>query len=216
MNTILTSDRLLVVRNGDAEKWLDLLKEALAADGIVPYLGPDLLRLQSARPPVPHTPEAVATALNTRTPAPSRIRSNMWSVAQFIEQRRHRRTLQTWMAEIFGAPVAPTALHAWLATLPLSLIVDGWYDGTMRAAFAKTGRTDVVEIQGVTRANGVGDIWTKTTICPGMKSNARQRQRRSSIRRTAVFGQPQTSSCPIPIMSRFSPKSISRRRSLKW
>ncbi|EJT01267.1 hypothetical protein RCCGE510_31101 (plasmid) [Rhizobium sp. CCGE 510] len=58
--------------------------------------------------------------------------------------------------------MAPTALHDWLATLPISLIVDGWYDGTMRAAFAKTGRTDVVEMQGVTRANGGGDIWTKT------------------------------------------------------
>ncbi len=101
MNTILTSDRLLVVRNGDAEKWLELLKEALIADGVIPYLGPGLLRLQSTEPPVPHTPEAVSAALNTRTPAPSRIRSNMWSVAQFIEQRRHRRTLQTWMAEIF-------------------------------------------------------------------------------------------------------------------
>ncbi|ARO32561.1 SIR2 family protein (plasmid) [Rhizobium etli] len=161
MNTVLTSDRLLVVRNGDAVKWLELLKEALTADGVIPYLGPDLLRLQSTEPPVPHTPQAVSAALNTRTPAPSRIRSNMWSVAQFIEQRRHRKTLQTWMAEIFGAPVAPTALHDWLATLPLSLIVDGWYDGTMRAAFAKTGRTDVVEIQGVARANSVGDIWTK-------------------------------------------------------
>ncbi|AJC82430.1 SIR2 family protein (plasmid) [Rhizobium etli bv. phaseoli str. IE4803] len=162
MNTILTSDRLLIIRDGDAEKRLRLLQEALAADRIVPYLGPDLLRLQSTEPPVPDTPEAVCAALNERTPAPSRIRSNMWSVAQFIEQRRHRRTLQAWMAEIFGAPVAPTALHDWLATLPLSLIVDGWYDGTMRAAFAKTGRTDVVEIQGVTRANGGADIWTKT------------------------------------------------------
>jgi len=162
MNTILTSDRLLIVRNGDAEKRLKLLQEALAADRIVPYLGPDLLRLQSTEPPVPDTPEAVSAALNKRTLAPSRIRSNMWSVAEFIEQRRHRRTLQTWMAEIFGAPVAPTALHDWLATLPISLIVDGWYDGTMRAAFAKTGRTDVVEMQGVTRANGGGDIWTKT------------------------------------------------------
>ncbi|WP_026187656.1 SIR2 family protein [Ensifer sp. BR816] len=162
MNTILSSDRVLIVRNSDAERRLELLKDALAADGIVPYLGPGLLRLSCAEPTVPHTPEAVAAALNMRATAPRKIRTNMWSVAQFIEQRRHRRTLQTWMAEIFAAPVVPTVLHAWLATLPLSLIIDSWYDATMRSALAKTGRTDVVEIQGVTRANQFGDIWTKT------------------------------------------------------
>ncbi|WOS66985.1 MULTISPECIES: SIR2 family NAD-dependent protein deacylase [Sinorhizobium] len=163
MNTIVTTpDRLPFLRNSDAEKRLDLLKEALAADAIVPYLGPGLLRLSSAGPTVPHEPEAVAAALNTRAPAPSRIRTNMWSVAQFIEQRRHRRTLQTWMANIFASPVAPTILHAWLATLPLSLIIDSWYDATMRAALAETDRTDVVEIQGVTRATRYGDTWTKT------------------------------------------------------
>ncbi|WP_085025962.1 SIR2 family NAD-dependent protein deacylase [Ensifer aridi] len=161
MNSILTSEQLLIVRNRNAGRRLELLKEALAADGIIPYLGPGLLRLSSAEPTIPHTPEAVAAALNRRALAPSRIRTNMWSVAQFIEQRRHRRTLQTWMAEIFAAPAAPTALHTWLATLPLSVIIDSWYDGTMRAALVETGRTDVVEIQGVPRANEIGDIWTK-------------------------------------------------------
>ncbi|WP_085034598.1 SIR2 family NAD-dependent protein deacylase [Ensifer aridi] len=161
MNSILTSERLLIVRNSNASRRLELLKEALAADSIIPYLGPGLLLLNSAEPTIPHTPEAVAAAFNRRALAPSRIRTNMWSVAQFIEQRRHRRTLQTWMAEIFAAPAAPTALHTWLATLPLSVIIDSWYDGTMRAALAETGRTDVVEIQGVPRANEIGDIWTK-------------------------------------------------------
>ncbi|AZO19332.1 MULTISPECIES: SIR2 family protein [unclassified Mesorhizobium] len=162
MNAILTSDHLFIVRGGDAEKRLAWLKEALSADEVVPYLGPGLLRLDGAEPPVPDTPEAVAAALNTKAPAPSKIRTNMWSVAQFIEQRRHRRTLQAWMAEIFAAPVVPTGFHKWLATLPLSLIVDSWYDGAMRAALAETGRTDAVEIQGVSRAGETRDIWTKT------------------------------------------------------
>ncbi|MBB6413899.1 SIR2 family NAD-dependent protein deacylase [Mesorhizobium sangaii] len=162
MNTILTSGHLVVVQDSFAEKLLDLLKEALAADAVIPYLGPGLLSLSSAETPVPQSPEAVAAALNTRTPAPSKIRTNMWSVAQFIEQARHRRTLQAWMAEIFAAPAAPIVLHAWLAKLPLSLIIDSWYDGAMRAALADAGRTDVVEIQGVTRVNEFGDIWTKT------------------------------------------------------
>ncbi|RRH94500.1 SIR2 family protein [Mesorhizobium tamadayense] len=162
MNTTLTSGHLVVLQDSFAEKLLDLLNEALAADAVIPYLGPGLLGLSSAETPVPHSPEAVAAALNTRAPAPSKIRTNMWSVAQFIEQRRHRRTLQAWMAEIFAAPTAPTVLHAWLAKLPLSLIIDSWYDGAMRAALADAGRKEVVEIQGVTRANQFGDIWMKT------------------------------------------------------
>lgn len=162
MNRILNWRHLVVIRGSFAKELLELLNAALAADKVIPFLGPGLLRLNSAEPPVPCTPEAVAAALNARAPTPSKIRTNMWSVAQFIEQRRHRRTLQAWMAEIFAPPAAPTVLHAWLATLPLSLIIDSWYDGAMRAALAKAGRTDVVEIQGVTRANEIGDIWTKT------------------------------------------------------
>ncbi|AYG76908.1 SIR2 family protein [Rhizobium sp. CCGE532] len=162
MPVLPKSDHLLVCRGDYAEKQLYLLKEALAADAIIPYLGPGLLRQSSAAPPVPDGPEGVAAALNTRATAPSKIRSNMWSVAQFIEQRRHRRTLQAWMAEIFASSAPLTGLHAWLATLPLSLIIDSWYDGTMRAALVANGRTDVVEIQGVTRANENRDIWTRT------------------------------------------------------
>ncbi|MCV3211060.1 SIR2 family protein [Mesorhizobium sp. YC-39] len=162
MNMISALNHLFIIRDSHASKQLDLLKKALYADQIIPYLGPGLLRLKTVEPSVPHTPETVAAALNARAPAPSKIRTNMWSVAQFIEQRRHRRTLQAWMAEIFAGPVAPTVFHAWLATLPLSLIVDSWYDGAMRAALAETGRTDVIEIQGVTRADAITDIWTRT------------------------------------------------------
>ncbi|MGX9575401.1 SIR2 family NAD-dependent protein deacylase [Mesorhizobium sp. f-mel] len=163
---------LLITRDSHADTRLDLLKGALAADAIIPYLGPGLLQLGCAKPVVPHSPEAVAAALTKRAPAPSKIRTNMWSVAQFIEQRRRRRTLQGWMAEIFAGPAAPTVLHAWLATLPLSLIVDSWYDGAMRAALVATGRTDVVEIQGVTRAKETRDIWTKAYDLSGNELDA--------------------------------------------
>ncbi|WFU13165.1 SIR2 family protein (plasmid) [Rhizobium sp. CB3090] len=172
MTALLESDDLLVCQGNHAKKQLHLLKEALAADGIIPYLGPGLLRQSSAPPTVPDGPEAVAAALNARATAPSKIRSNMWSVAQFIEQRRHRRTLQAWMAEIFAPSQPPTVLHAWLSTLPLSLIIDSWYDGTMRAALVANGRTDVVEMQGVTRANENRDIWTKTYDLSGKELDA--------------------------------------------
>lgn len=172
MNTIPTSGHHVVVRDSFARKLLELARRALVCDQVIPYLGPGLLRLGSAEPPVPSTPEAVAAALNTRAPAPSKIRTNMWSVAQFIEQRRHRRTLQAWMTEIFAAPATPTALHAWLAKLPLSLIVDSWYEGAMRAALAEAGRTDVVEIQGITRANEFANVWTRTYDLAGRELDA--------------------------------------------
>jgi hypothetical protein len=129
--------------------------QRLTTGQTIPYLGPGVI---ADAAPVPVTPETLALALHTRVPAPSRIRTNMWSVAQFIEQRRHRRTLVQMMAEIFAAPVAPTPLHRALAGLQLPLIIDTWYDGAMRTALA--GR-DFVEVQGVTRALETGDVWTR-------------------------------------------------------
>ena len=137
------------------------IRAALLADRLVPYLGPGLIALEAAAP-VPATPEGVAAELHKRAPAPGKIRNSMWSVAQFIESRRHRKTLQAFMAEIFAAPVAPNRLHRFLAGLPLAMVVDTWYDGAMGKALAAAGRTDFVEIQGVTRAGEFRDIWTKT------------------------------------------------------
>ena len=129
-------------------------------DRVVPYLGPDLAALAGPSP-VPVVPEEVAAALHAKAPAPSRIRTNMWSVGQFIEQRRHRKTLIAYMADIFAPVVAPSTLTTWLASLPLSLIVDTWYDGATRAALTASGRAGWIEIQGVTRSGENRDIWTK-------------------------------------------------------
>jgi hypothetical protein len=138
-----------------ARESLDRVVERLVKGQIVPYLGPGLMADPS---PVPTTPETLALALHQRFPAPARVRGNMWSVAQFIEQRRHRKTLVAAMAEIFAAPVAPTALQRELAALGLPLVVDTWYDGAARAALAGA---DFVEIQGITRALEFGDVWTR-------------------------------------------------------
>ncbi|ACA17978.1 conserved hypothetical protein [Methylobacterium sp. 4-46] len=140
------------------------LREAaalLADDRLVPYLGPGLQAAAGAGGTVPLSPEALAAALGQRQAAPGRIRTNLWAVAQFIEQRRHRRTLAAWMAEIFAPPLAPTPFQTALAGRGLGLIVDTWYDGALRAAFAASGRTDWGEIQGITRAGAHRDVWTR-------------------------------------------------------
>ena len=158
--TATRTDPIALTGAAAAAKLADV-RAALLADRLAPFLGPDLLTADGAASPVPATPEAIAAALNARAPAPSRIRNSMWSVAQFIEQRRHRKTLTGWMAEIFSAPVTPPRLMNFLAGLPLSLVVDTWYDGAFRAALTAAGRDDYVEIQGVTRAGESRDIWVK-------------------------------------------------------
>ena len=159
--TMIATAEPVVLTGTAAEAKLADVRFGLEADRLIPYLGPDLAML-GGEPPVPILPEGVAARLHAKAPAPSKIRTNMWSVAQFIEQRRHRNTLIAFMAEIFAPPVAPSKLHAKLASLPLGLVVDTWYDGAARAAFVASGRTDWVEIQGITRAGVNRDVWTRT------------------------------------------------------
>jgi hypothetical protein len=141
------------------------VKEDLAAGRVVPYLGPSLLAQGGAA--IPTTPEALALALHAKAPVSGRIRGNLWAAAQFIESRRHRKTLTALMTGIFQAPAPPTALHRRLAGWPLPLIVDTWYDGAMRAALQDSGRTDWGEIQGVTRAGEFREIWTRAYDASG-------------------------------------------------
>ncbi len=166
----------------DVADQLARVRRALFADALIPYLGPGLLALSGAM--LPSTPEAVAAALHARAPAPARIRSNMWSVAQFIESRRHRKTLQAFMADIFAAAAPPPPpLLAFLARLPLTLIVNAWYDDAFASALRAAGRRDFVEIQGVTRAGVRADVWTMTYDAEGAPCDAEA----ADTARTALY-----------------------------
>ncbi|MBW7973673.1 SIR2 family protein [Bradyrhizobium sp. BR 10289] len=139
----------------DAEAILRGVVARLRGGDVIPYLGPGVVEL--AAPAVPMNPEALAAFFGTKVALPRRARGNAWASAQHIESTRHRATVTALMADAFASPVAPTALHRHLATMPLPLIVDSWYDGAMRSALA--GRGDWGEIQGITRA-GIGeDRW---------------------------------------------------------
>jgi len=132
----------------------------VATGRIVPYLGP---RVLDVGPPtaVPSTPARLAMALYERAPVGAALRGSMWSTAQAIEQRRHRTSLVAFMAEIFTTPLQPGPLHHWLATLAIPLIVDTWYDDALVRSLKLAGRTDFVEIQGVTRGLEAHTVWTK-------------------------------------------------------
>lgn len=134
---------------------LPAIRRCLGEDRLVPVLGPGVAALSV--PPVPTDYAALAAELGRRVALPRRARGNPWAAAQYIESSRHRSTLDALLREIFAATVEPSALHRYLATLHLPLIVDTWYDGALRLALADV--LDWGEIQGVNRA-GIGeDRW---------------------------------------------------------
>ncbi|WP_315740964.1 MULTISPECIES: SIR2 family protein [unclassified Bradyrhizobium] len=156
-----------IVRQADAEALLKDVVARLKAGKVVPYLGPGVSEQSGAA--VPMNPEALAAFFGTKVALPRRAKGNAWASAQHIESTRHRSTVTALMAEAFAAPVAPTPLQQYLASLPLPMVVDSWYDGAMRTALA--GRGDWGEVQGITRA-GIGeDRWYRFYDAAGAESD---------------------------------------------
>lgn len=144
-----------ILEQADAEAVLAKVAAQLRDSKIIPYLGPGLTEL--AGPTVPMTPEALAEFFATKVALPRRAKGNAWASAQHIESNKHRSTVSALMTEAYEPRVESTPVHRYLASLPLPLIVDTWYDGVMRSALS--GRTDWGEVQGITRA-GIGeDKW---------------------------------------------------------
>lgn len=138
---------------------LDEVAAGLKAGTMVPYIGPGVSALQEQA--VPMGPEALADFFATKTTLPKRAQGNPWAAAQYIESYRFRDTVTLWMQEAFAAAVPPSPFHAWIAGLPLPLIIDTWYAGEMRVALAGRPEAagDWAEVQGITRA-GIGeDRW---------------------------------------------------------
>ncbi len=130
--------------------------DGLAQGRLAPYLGPGLLALCDGPLP-PADPLALAAVLAARSSVPGKIRSRVTAVAQFIENFKHRKTLVGLMDEAFARAAAPSPLHHWLAALPAPLIVDTWYDDTLRQALAV--RSDWAEVQGLSQSEHFGR-WT--------------------------------------------------------
>ena len=130
--------------------------QGLAAGTLAPYLGPGLLALCSGPVP-PADPVALATVLTAKVSVPGKIRHRLTAAAQFIENFKHRKTLVAGMDAAFAMQAAPSALHLWLAALQSPLLVDTWYDDTLRQALA--GRGGWAEVQGLSQSEHFG-TWT--------------------------------------------------------
>jgi hypothetical protein len=100
---------------------------------------------------------------------PGKIRNRVTAVAQFIENFKHRKTLVALMNEAYAVQPAPSALHRWLATLPAPLIVDAWYDDTLRSALAAARTGGWSEVQGLSQSEHFG-TWTGWYAADGSAS----------------------------------------------
>ncbi len=140
----------------------------IAAGTLIPFLGPEVLLVDGASP-VPTGARELALLLASKVGVPGRIKNNLWHAAQYIETHKHRVTIDRMMADIFKTVPVPNALHLWLAGLPrLPLIVDTWYDGSMRAALNGAGREDWGLIQGASKARRLdGGVWTRAVTPDG-------------------------------------------------
>ena len=152
----------------DGEKTLAEAVARLKDGRLVPFLGPGLIDQETTL--VPMTPEALAAFFATKVALPRRARGNAWASAQHIESTRHRNTVTTLMTEAFAPAVEPTPLHRYLAGLGLPMIVDSWYDDTLRTALA--GQTGWGEVQGITRAGINENIWFRYYDAAGQEVDA--------------------------------------------
>ncbi|MGJ0533672.1 SIR2 family NAD-dependent protein deacylase [Methylocystis sp.] len=148
-------DSYVLLEGDKAEDVLGKIAAELKTGAVIPYIGPGLTQLSPTE--VPMTPETLAAFFGTKVALPKRAKGNCWASAQHIENMKHRSTVSALMSQAFTDSIAPTPLHAYLASLQLPMIVDSWYDATMRSALE--GRSGWGEIQGITRA-GIGeDRW---------------------------------------------------------
>ena len=105
-------------------------------------------------------PPALAALLTAKVSVPGKIKNRLTAAAQFIENFKHRKTLVKAMTEAFATAAVPSALHHWLAHLRTPLIVDVWYDDTLRNALVQaSSRVDWAEVQGLAQSEHFG-TWT--------------------------------------------------------
>ncbi len=134
----------------------DAVAEGLQAGTLAPYLGAGLLSLCEGPTP-PADPLALAAVLTAKVSVPGKIKNRLTAAAQFIENFKHRKTLVKAMSEAYALSATPSPLHHWLASLRAPLIVDTWYDDTVRRALAAASdHVDWAEVQGLSQSEHFG------------------------------------------------------------
>ena len=124
---------------------------ALDAGAVIPYLGPDVLGLDTTHT-IPKSPDELVARITAQSPVPAKLRKNLYGAAQFIENFKHRQTLRKAMSAAFSNSVQPNALFRFIARQTnLRMVVSAWYDSILPETLAS--RTDWLLIQGASRAD---------------------------------------------------------------
>lgn len=154
-DAILTADSV----TADPAEAIAGIAAAIKARTVVPYVGPgafDLLPEDAC--PIPRNSAELVKRLNAKVAAPGRIRSQLTAVAQFIESRRHRKTLEKILDEIFKQEVPSTPVHRFVASIPApALVVDVWYDAVLEGLLAADATRTWGEVQGLSHPQSTGE-----------------------------------------------------------
>lgn len=153
-------------------KAMDQLEHAMnevAAGKRIAYLGPGVSSLSGSN--APSTPEALCAAIEEQVRPPRRAAGNLWAVAQYVESRKFRATLDAIVNQAFDVSgTGPNPVHNWLARCRPPLIVDAWYDDGIVKAFEKAGtKADWGLVQGVSRNGEWIDIFTRAYDSKGVE-----------------------------------------------
>lgn len=140
---------------------LDQLENAMnevASGTRIAYLGPGVSALSGGSAPT--TPAALCEMIEAEVRAPRRASGNLWSVAQYVESRKFRATLDDIVRRAFAnSSEHANPIHDWIARCRPPMVVDTWYDDGILRAFAKTADWGLV--QGVSRNGEWIDIFTR-------------------------------------------------------
>ncbi|MEM1129355.1 MAG: SIR2 family protein [Pseudomonadota bacterium] len=153
---------------------LDLLEKAMdevAAGKRIAYLGSGISALSDDGAPT--SPSELCAIVEAQVRAPRRASGNLWSVAQYVESRKFRATLDKIVSEAFmvGTGQKPNPVHDWLARVRPPMVVDTWYDDGLTRAFGATG-TNWGLVQGVSRNGEWIDIFTRAYDATGQEVGA--------------------------------------------
>ena len=131
---------------------IESIAAAFAQERAVPYLGPEVL---AADAPVPRNAQALVAAITAKSAVPHKLKNKLAGAAQYIENFKHRKTINALITEQFGKRCPPAAVHALIARLAPPLVVDVWYDDALLNAFE--GAPDWGCVQGVSQAEHHGE-----------------------------------------------------------
>lgn len=140
----------------------------VAAGRRIAYLGPEVSALSGGT--APGTPDELCKRLEAGVRVPRRASGDLWAVAQYIESRKFRASLDALVRKAFdAAPERENPVHDWLARIRPPMVVDTWYDDGILQAFGP-GRADWGLVQGVSRSGGWSEAYTRSFDSTGTEA----------------------------------------------